>query len=543
MSTFIKRYWTQIQAQLEQLNASTKWLIATLLVLGVVLLGIFVFLASSPEMAPISGFAEGRSEEILTRLRGAGIKVREESGTLLVPVDKRAEAIAVLVQDDLYREDASVAFQDLVANSSPWQTDAQGRRAYLVAKQRFLSQVLGKMKGIDTASVVMSYPEDNGFGRNFDRPSASVTVQLRGGGRLDQDRVEAIAGLVAGSIAEMTPEDVIVVDATNGRRHTVTDPDDVAPGDRYELIAQLERNYEGKVADALSYIPRVIIAVNVQADSTRRESVENWEYDRAQPLEGERTREETTRRVERGGEPGVRPNTGLSIEDGGGGGTTQELSETETEFMQPSLVKRAQKELVGQVVQSVNVSINVPRGFFVNIWKARNPDSEDAPSDADLQPIMAEQLARIEQQVEPLIRAERDSQLRVAMYPDETLTPMTAGGGLGGIERVIHSSWLKPAAVLLLGLVSLALMLGMVRKATTREELPSVEELAGLPPNLPSEEELVGEVNADESSIPGVEVDEDELASRRIADQISELIKANPEEAGALLGKWVRTDE
>ncbi|MFP3435478.1 hypothetical protein SB781_37595, partial [Paraburkholderia sp. SIMBA_061] len=83
--------------------------------------------------------------------------------------------------------------------------------------------------------------------------------------------------------------------------------------------------------------------------------------------ESERTREETTRQIERGGEPGVRPNTGLSIEDGGGSGTTQELSETETEFMQPSLVKRAQKELVGQVVQSVNVSINVPRGFFVNI--------------------------------------------------------------------------------------------------------------------------------------------------------------------------------
>ena len=542
MSTFIKRYWMQIQAQLEQLNTSSKWLIATLLTLGLVLVGIFVFLASSSDMAPISGFAEGRTEQIIARLQSADIKVRERDGTLMVPSDKRARAIAVLVQDDLYREDASAAFATLVENSSPWQTDAQGQRAYLVAKQRFLSQVLEKMKGIDTASVVLSYPQDNGFGRNFDRPSASVTVQLRGG-RLDNHRVEAIAGLVSGAIAEMTPEDVVVVDATNGRRHMVTDPEDVAPGDRYELIAMLERNYEGKLADALAYIPKVIIAVNVRADATRQESVENWEYDRNQPLESERTREESSRKVERGGEPGVRPNTGLSIEGGQGGGTTQELSETETEFMTPSLVKRAQRTLVGQVVQSVNVSINVPRGFFVNIWKARNPDADAEPSDADLQPIMAEQLAQIEQQVEPLIRAEQESQLRVAMYPDETLRPMTAGGGLGSIEGVMNSDWLRPAIVLLLGLISVALMLAMVKKATTREELPSVEELAGLPPNLPSEEELVGEAGEHESSMAGMEVDEEELASRRIADQIGELIKANPDEAGALLGRWVRTDE
>ena len=107
----------------------------------------------------------------------------------------------------------------------------------------------------------------------------------------------------------------------------------------------------------------------------------------------------------------------------------------------------------------------------------------------------------------------------------------------------MNSDWLRPAIVLLLGLISVALMLAMVKKATSREELPSVEELAGCPRTLPSEDELVGEAGEHESSMAGMEVDEDELASRRIADQISELIKANPDEAGALLGRWVRTDE
>lgn len=543
MSTFVTRYWTQIRAQLEQLNTSTRWLIIMATLLGVVLVGILVVLASAPQMAPISGFAEGRSEQIVARLEAAGIRVKQDAGRVMVPVDERARAIAVLVQDNLYNQDAASAFESMLADASPWQTDAQGRRAYLVAKQQFLGQVLRKMKGIESASVVLSYPEDTGFGRNFDRPTGSVTVQLRGGDRLDKHRVEAIAGLVSGAIAEMTPRDVVVVDATNGRRHMVTDPDDIAPSDRYELIAKLERMYQNKIESALSYIPGVIIAVNVRVDPTRRESVENWDYGRNQPLESERTREETTRRIERGGEPGVRPNVGLTIESGEAEGTTQELEETETRFMQPSLVKRSQKELVGQVVQSVNVAINVPRGFFVNIWRGQNPEAESPPTDADLQPIMAEQLAEIEQWVSPLLRAEQQSELRVAMYPDQTLRAMTAGGSLGGLEKVLDSGWLKPAGVLLLGLISVALMLGMIRKATAREDLPTVEELAGLPPNLPDEENLVGEASEHEASMSGVEVDEEELASRRIADQISELIKANPEEAGNLLGKWVRTDD
>jgi len=545
MSAFLKRYWMEAQGVLSQLSVTAQWLIATTILLGVLLVGILVFFASSREMVPISGFADGRSEQIIARLQTAGIKVKEVNGRVMVPAERRADALAALVQDDLMRDDASAAFDQLLSeNSSPWQTDAQGKRAYLIAKQKFLSQVLAKLHHVESAEVVLSYPENQGFGRNFDRPSASVNVLLSGKERMDKAMVEAVAGLVAGSIAEMMPQDVVVVDAKHGRRHMVTDEDDVMPGDRYELIAKQERNYRNKIHEALAYIPKVIVAVNVQTNSTRREAIETWDYDKNQPLSMESSRDEERISSQQGGEPGARPNVGLTIESDTAAGTRETISDTQTAFMQPSLVKRAQREVIGQVVESVNVSINVPRGFFVRIWKARNPEAEEEPTDADLQPIMAEQLQMIEQQIEPLIVAESDSQLRVAMYPDETLMPMTAGSGLGGgLTDMLDSPLLKPATVLLLGLISIGLMLGIVRKATTREALPTVEELAGLPPELPDDEYLVGEVHEAEASMAGVEVDEEELASRRIADQIADLIKANPDEAGGLIGKWVRSDE
>ena len=41
----------------------------------------------------------------------------------------------------------------------------------------------------------------------------------------------------------------------------------------------------------------------------------------------------------------------------------------------------------------------------------------------------------------------------------------------------------------------------------------------------------------------GVELDESQIQSRKVAEQISEMIKNNPSEAGALLNKWVDPDE
>ncbi len=41
----------------------------------------------------------------------------------------------------------------------------------------------------------------------------------------------------------------------------------------------------------------------------------------------------------------------------------------------------------------------------------------------------------------------------------------------------------------------------------------------------------------------GLEVDEEELRTRRLAEQISDMIKSAPDDAGGLLGKWVHADD
>ncbi len=88
-----------------------------------------------------------------------------------------------------------------------------------------------------------------------------------------------------------------------------------------------------------------------------------------------------------------------------------------------------------------------------------------------------------------------------------------------------------------------AMMFLMVRKANVREELPSAEELVGIPPALAIDDsELVGEADETATPLEGMEVDEVSLKQHQLLDQINEMVKSEPDDAAALLRKWIKTD-
>lgn len=108
---------------------------------------------------------------------------------------------------------------------------------------------------------------------------------------------------------------------------------------------------------------------------------------------------------------------------------------------------------------------------------------------------------------------------------------------------IMEAAWLKPLGLSLLAAGSVAMMLWMVRKSTQRPPMPSAEELAGVPPPLPIDDELVGEAEATDATMPGIELDEQEMQQRKMAEQIGEMIRANPAEAAGLFSKWVKVQE
>lgn len=547
---FAKKYWTTIRAQMEGLPAATKLLIGSLVVIMLLVGFIALLYAGKPETVPVSRFADGRSEEVVARLDAAGIDAEIKNGQVYVPATQRIDAIALLAREDMLSENASSAFADITGN--PWETDAQGDRKYLLATQKYLGVVARKINGVRSAEIVISLPERVGFGRTAVRPSASITVAMNGSQSVDQKMVASLASLVSGAVAELRPQDVMVIDANHGRNHTIADENDIIPTEVIELVRHQEEYHRKKIEDTLRTIPGVIVAVKVSTNPIRREVREERKFSETEPLKVEENTELISKSYDNGGEAGVRANTQLTIETGDT--LSQETAETmsRSEFGEKQLVSTAQIEMAGHQIEQINVTINVPRTYFVNIYKAMNPDAEGAPDGATLEPIQAAQLDKIKRQVAPLVAVSNDAPGVIEanmvydmayLQPDFAGTGSGANGGGGVLGVMSDSNMVATASAGVLAVISLALALMMVKRATKPEALPTVEELAGLPPMLPTDDELIGEADAVEASMAGLEVNEDELRTRNLADQISEMIKSAPNDAGSLLGKWVQAED
>jgi flagellar biosynthesis/type III secretory pathway M-ring protein FliF/YscJ len=547
---FVKRSWQQIKVQTAGLTRAERSLIYCCLFIGVCAVFILVWVACSPEMVPISSFAAGRSDQVMAQLSAAGIDAVAKDGQLLVPQKQFNEAMHILVRDGLLSANTSEAFDKLIMNQSPWLTARQGDRNFLIAKQDELESILRGFEGVRSASVFLGEPTLIGFGGSLKDPSASVSIRMEGGKSV-KPLVEGIAALVSGAVAEMKTQHVDIIDTGNGKSYNVKSPDDIDTTEMMDIVRQRENYYREKIEDALGYISGIVVAVNVMTTNIHSRSLQEQAYEENQLIITDESMERTIINRPDSGEPGARPNTGMNITGGGGGGSEETLFETKTTSGDKPLVQTAITKIGPYQITQINASVSVPRSYFVQLLKRDNPDQEDAPSDADLDSIRIAELDNIKKKITPLIAmgagndAAGTSMVVVDMIPDATvlMANLTGAAAPTGMAAVLESPWMAPGSIILLAGISIALMLFMVRKATQAEALLSIEDLAGIPPTLPNEEDLIGEVEEPEASMEGVELDEAELKSRRIADQISEMIRANPQEAGGILGRWVATEE
>jgi flagellar biosynthesis/type III secretory pathway M-ring protein FliF/YscJ len=87
-------------------------------------------------------------------------------------------------------------------------------------------------------------------------------------------------------------------------------------------------------------------------------------------------------------------------------------------------------------------------------------------------------------------------------------------------------------------------MMMLLRSATKKPPRPSVQELAGVPPRvLETDLEFVGQAEEMDPAMTGLELDEGELRYRKLTEQISDMVKANPAEVASLINRWATKAE
>ena len=77
-----------------------------------------------------------------------------------------------------------------------------------------LTTTIQALESVKSARVHLALPNQNGFFREQQKPSASVVLTLHGGRTLDRNQIAGIVRVVSGSVPEMAAKAVSVVDST-----------------------------------------------------------------------------------------------------------------------------------------------------------------------------------------------------------------------------------------------------------------------------------------------------------------------------------------
>jgi len=191
-----------------------------------------------------------------------------EGGTaILVPADKVNEVRLKLASAGLPK--SSVVGFELMDNAKFGQTQTQERVNLQRALEGELTRTISSIDAVESARVHLALPNQNGFFREQQKPSASVVLMLRGGRTLDRAQLAGVVHLVASSVPELQTKDVSVLDQTgallteNGDRANSQGLD----ATQLQYRTQMEASYTKRIQELLEpVVGRENLRASVTAD-------------------------------------------------------------------------------------------------------------------------------------------------------------------------------------------------------------------------------------------------------------------------------------
>ena len=548
------------------MTSSQKLLMGSIGVIAAMTLFLVAQYSGRTEMVDLFPTGDAATQQsTLTALQSSGIPAEVKDGKVVVPASYRSLAVSQLAEAGELPNDTTLLFANLLDRQGFYYSKQQNEQMYVIALQNELARVLRGFDNIRDATVLLDVPEPRGLGRSVRVPTASATVFTNTGRALDQGEVDAIAELIAGAKAGLTVENIRVIDGSIGRQRRPTSPDQVFSASYLEQTAATEAKLQRKLSDLLGYIRGVTIAVTAQVDVTKisKQSTKYLPNKEGSVSIASRIRSDST--TQGGGstsaQPGVRSNAQGSIlsSGGGGGGSTLEKAEDETEFQIGMGSETMTKQDPRGMPTLLAASVNIPRSYIVEQLKAAAGEGEEiTPTDAEIEARFAIEQAKIEDSIRPHLQIASEipgepptpGTVVVHLIPVDVPLPAMGGAQAGllgslasGPGGVAGSGLIEKGLLAVLAVGAMGMMLMMVRKATKPAELPSAEELSGVPPTLPTVNDMVGEADESEAAMTGIEIGDDEVRARKLVEQVVEMVGSNPESAAGLLGRWVSDEQ
>ena len=201
-------------------------------------------------------------------------KYTEGGGAILVPADRVHDVRLKMASLGLPK--GSVNGFEMMESNRFGMTQFQERLTFQRGLEGELTRSIQALSSVANARVHLALPNQNGFFREQQKPSASVLLSLHPGRTLDRTQLAGIVHLVASSVPEMNATAVSVLDDTG---KLLSSPPDGSGGgadaEQLQRAQQVEQLYSQRILDILEPIVgkgNVKAQVTAELDFSQTES-------------------------------------------------------------------------------------------------------------------------------------------------------------------------------------------------------------------------------------------------------------------------------
>ena len=416
----------------------------------------------------------GRAEAAIAK---AGLEGYEIVGNRIrVPSGRKSEFLAAVADGGALPPNFHKIVEDAL-DLSPFASGDTRREKLKAAREQQLSLLVSEMDGIEHANVMFDVREAKGLARKG-QATATVSVRPAAGESLNPRQVNMIKKAVAGGVAELQPDNVVVTNSGDGSTFGggggVSDAS--FDNDYYQTRIAFEAQMQDKIGHLLSEIPGVRVQVTAELESTLEQTTQSTIPDGEPAALRETTQTETDKvsEVDNGGRPGLdaqgprrNQNDQIAVtvknERSLESGHTDYLPGQKSEFVRGAAL----------VPDDIRVSIAVPTNYLLSVWKEQerkkgNDPNQPLPDDIDtqLKNLRTPVIDDIKNAVIPLLPGElAENKLKdvevvyfESLTPEPVEGPSTAEQALGWASRNFNTMTMAVVA-----LVSLMMLRSMVK--------------------------------------------------------------------------------
>ncbi|MCH7685984.1 MAG: hypothetical protein IH899_04765 [Planctomycetes bacterium] len=540
----LKKTFQQFRDLYTAMTASQRM---TLIVVPVMVLAAFAFLLFNNPMSSYVALSWGKvytTEELMRAeqtLIDAGLsEFRRVGQRLMVPKGDVDQYNAALVEGGSLPNNWPEELEKSLKDGGLFQSKAQLQAKMDIVLGKELARVLRKLPGIEEASVKWARSNPGRWPHTQTKVTALVSVRPRGGHELSMRNIQSLRYAAAAMVPDLQPKYVTVLNQLTGVAYMADDEDSPFNDRSLQKARDYARDYEKQIRNALSYIPGVLVTVNVDLENLKRSTERKRTVD-AKPVivnQSEQTQTTTLSEQPTSAEPGAKANLARQLPTQAGNLKSLKTDESNTKTIYLPSVTDMYKELIPATPEAVQVAISIPQAYVRTVALAGKPSPEDAATSGD----------ESQATVTPAEIAQAETDIKQRLQPQvmKLIPKKSAADAVDISFHIPGEPDVEPVQVSFLdtasatagrwgGAIGLALFalwaLWMLNKSMARlpvaeEEGPDVADIALAAQTSPT--------NTEDNQEP-------EELKRTKRDELQSVVRDDPEMAAAVLSKWLQT--